>query len=81
MTLSCTAPHHHHHHHYHYHHHRPLASIDSLAATAATAATSRWAAACESLLKAADWSEALLGHELCEEVAGPMLLDSNLEGE
>ncbi|KAG2433525.1 hypothetical protein HYH02_012643 [Chlamydomonas schloesseri] len=51
-----------------------------LAAFGSAAAAVRWAASCEALLKAADWSEALLGHELCEEVAGPVLLDSNMEG-
>ncbi|EFJ41699.1 hypothetical protein VOLCADRAFT_98288 [Volvox carteri f. nagariensis] len=39
----------------------------------------RWAAACEALLKEADWSEALLSHELAEEVQGPVLLDSHVD--
>lgn len=52
-----------------------------LAFTPACPPPCRWAASCEALLKAADWSEALLAHELCEEVAGPVLLDPNMEGE
>ncbi|GLI69213.1 hypothetical protein VaNZ11_013786 [Volvox africanus] len=39
----------------------------------------RWAAACEALLKEAEWSEALLSHELAEEVQGPVLLDSHMD--
>ncbi|GIM12082.1 hypothetical protein Vretimale_15512 [Volvox reticuliferus] len=39
----------------------------------------RWAAACEALLKEAEWSEMLLGHELAEEVQGPVLLDSHMD--
>eukprot|EP00198_Chlamydomonas_reinhardtii_P003938 XP_001693274.1 predicted protein [Chlamydomonas reinhardtii] len=36
-----------------------------LAAFCSAASAVRWAASCEALLKAADWSEALLAHELC----------------
>ncbi|GFR40812.1 hypothetical protein Agub_g1432, partial [Astrephomene gubernaculifera] len=36
----------------------------------------RWAAACAALLKEAEWSEALLSHELAEEVTGSVMMDS-----
>ncbi len=57
-----------------------LARANTLRGCGARAARDRrWATACEAALRCAPWSEALLGHELCEEVVASVAEDEDEE--